>query len=208
LAEAGAAGGDCTWPFRPDAATSKHGSLTTASNGGIALDRSDETLPRYPTVYPPSLPTQLVHAFRTIARISHQLLRTHLRRRLGQQMASCPFVITPAQARGHADCELPFRHCAATGQSAHGTGTSCHTPSAAKPGHRPSVVDPARLVVGTAGSRFPNRDIALASLTSASPVVGTAGVDSPNRDIALASLTSASPVVGTTGGRFSTGGIP
>jgi ethanolamine ammonia-lyase small subunit len=66
----------------------------------------------------------------------------------------------------------------------------------------------ARLVVGTAGSRFPNRDIALASLTSASLVVGTAGVDSPNRDIALASLTSASVVVGTAGGRFSTGGIP
>ncbi len=36
----------------------------------------------------------------------------------------------------------------------------------------------ARLVVGTAGSRFPNRDIVLASLTPASLVVGTAGVDS------------------------------
>jgi hypothetical protein len=53
-----------------------------------------------------------------------------------------------------------------------------------------------------------DRDIALASLTSARLVVGTAGSRFPNRDIVLASLTPASLVVGTTGGRFSTGGIP
>jgi hypothetical protein len=43
----------------------------------IALGLSDQTLPRYPTAYPPSLPTKLVHPLRIIARISRQLLRTH-----------------------------------------------------------------------------------------------------------------------------------
>ena len=143
----------CTCPFRPDTAGGMPGWPKPEPQAVIALGLSDQTLPRYPTAYPPSLPTKLVHPLRIIARISRQLLRTHLGRRFGQQRASRAFVITrppaylhtalcaPAQARGHADCELPFRHCTATGESAHGTGTSCHTPSAAKPGHRPCVVD-------------------------------------------------------------------
>jgi hypothetical protein len=191
LAEAEAAGGDCTWPFRPDAATSEHGSLTTASNGGIALGLSDQTLPRCPTVYPPPLPTQLGNAFRTIARISRQLLRTHLRQRFGQQMASRAFVITrrpaylhtelcaPAQARGHADCELPFRHC-----------TPCpHHHMRAVPSLMPiaschfviawALGNPQTAREQVATHYQPrNLGIALPSLTSASLVVGTAGVDS------------------------------
>jgi hypothetical protein len=168
---------------------------------------------RYPTAYPPPLPTKLVNAFRTIARISHQLLRTHLRQRFGEQMASRAFVITrrpaylhtelcaPAQARGHADCELPFRHC-----------TPCpHHHMRAVPSLMPiascdfviarplGILHTAREQVATQHQPR-NRDIVLPPLTSARLVVGTAGSRFPNRDIVLASLTSASPVVGTAGG--------
>jgi hypothetical protein len=53
-----------------------------------------------------------------------------------------------------------------------------------------------------------NLDIALPPLTRRVWSQALPGSRFPKRDIALASLTSASLVVGTTGGRFSTGGIP
>jgi len=158
---------------------------------GLHLAISTMHRQRYPTAYPPPLSTKLVHPLRIIARISRQPLRTHLGRRLGQQRASYAFVITrppaylhtalcaPAQARGHADCELPFRHCTPCPHH-HMRAVpslmpiaSCHFVIARPLGN----LHTAREQVAT-HHQPRNRDIALASLTSASPVVGTAGVDS------------------------------
>jgi hypothetical protein len=71
------------------------------SQAVIALGLSDQTLPRYPTVYPPPLSTKLVHAFRTIARIGHQLLRTHLPQiiRQSQQFDDAPIGLSQVSFR-------------------------------------------------------------------------------------------------------------
>jgi hypothetical protein len=97
---------------------------------------------RYPTAYPPSLPTKLVHPRRIIARVGHQRLRTHLRRRLGQQRASCPFVITRPPA---------YLHTARQ-----------QTPTQNQQRNLDIALPPltaARLVVGTAGGGFPTGGI-------------------------------------------------
>jgi hypothetical protein len=160
---------------------------------------------RYPTAYPPSLPTQLVHAFRIIARISRQLLRTHLRQRFGLQIATCASVIAPHSVHLPKHVDMPIASCdfviARPPDNLHTAREQVATHH--QPRDRDIALPPlnsASLVVGTAGVDSPNRDIALPSLTSASLVVGTAGGRFPKRDIALASLTSARLVVGTAGG--------
>jgi hypothetical protein len=124
----------------------------------IALGLSDQTLPRYPTVYPPSLSTQLGNAFRIIARISRQLLRTHLRQRFGQQIATCTCVIAPHSVHLPKHVDMPI--------------ASCHFVIARPLGN----LHTAREQVATQHQPR-DRDIFLPPLTPASLVVGTAGVE-------------------------------
>jgi hypothetical protein len=119
---------------------------------------------RYPTVYPPPLSTRLVNAFRTIARIGYQRLRKYLSQRFGQQIATCAFVIAPNSVHLPKHVDMPIASCDFVIARPLGNLHTAREQVAThhQPRNRDIVLPPltsARLVIGTAGGRFPTGGI-------------------------------------------------